>query len=290
MKKIFLFLSLAIAGLQADACDICGGVNHLNPYLFPHLSKTYISLGYLRNVYSSAEDGTNSKINNNSLLFSAQYTFSSHLQLLAFVPYHFNQTEVGVATSSTKGLGDATLLANYNVLRLNTAAVRHAFSLGAGIKLPTGAYNNQLADAANGALQLGTGSTDYLANAVYRISAGNFTLSALSTYKYTTPNKSGYRYGDVLTTGASAVYIINRKNFSLNPYVQVTNETHYRDASNHVLQSGSGGDVFYTGGGLDISTEKLTFGVNAQTAAHQNLMNGNLTTKPKFSARISFTL
>jgi hypothetical protein len=290
MKKIVLFLLLAVAGQEAGACDICGGVSHLNPYMFPHLSKSYVSFAYLRNLYYSTEDGTYSKISNNALLVSGQVTLNSRLQVMAFVPYNFNQTEAGISASTTKGLGDVTLLANYNLLRLNTATVRHSLSLGAGIKLPTGNYNNKLADVSNEALQLGTGSLDYLANAVYRVSAGNVTVSALGTYRYTTANSNDYRYGDVLTTGASAVYVIDRNKFSLNPYVQVTNEMHYRDASNHVLQNGSGGSVLYTGGGVDFTTAKLTFGVNAQAAARQNLLNGNLTTKPKFSARISFTL
>lgn len=276
---------------QARACDICGGVNHLNPYMFPHLSKSYVSFAYLRSLYYSTEDGTNSKLTNNTLLLSGQYTVNSKLQLMAFIPYHFNRSEVGVSSGNLQGLGDVTLLANYNVLRLQTAALTHSVSLGAGVKLPTGNYQTENISSPNSEdLKLGSGSLDYLLNGAYRVSAGNVTVSAVGSYKYTTPNNSGYRYGDVLTTGASAVYVINQKNLALTPYVQVMNEKHYRDADHHVLDKETGGHVLYTGGGLDVSTTKLTVGVNYQFAAKQNLVQGALTAKPKFSARISFTL
>lgn len=291
MKKTFVAFLLAILCQQATACDICGGVSHLNPYMFPHLSRSYVSFAYLRNLYSSTEDGTLSNSNNSTLLLSGQYTVNGKLQLLAMVPYHFNQTTVGEASSSTEGLGDVTILANYNLFRVQTAALTHAFSLGAGVKLPTGRNgSNNLIDLTSEALQLGTGSLDYLASAIYRVNTGNFTLSTVGSYKYTTPNNGDYRYGDVLTTGATAVYTINRKDISLNPYLQIMNETHYRDAASHVLQNGSGGSVTYAGAGLDVSTSRLTIGANAQVAARQNLMRGNLTAKPKFSARISVTL
>jgi hypothetical protein len=35
---------LTILLQQAKACDICDGMNNLNPYIFPHLSKSYVSL------------------------------------------------------------------------------------------------------------------------------------------------------------------------------------------------------------------------------------------------------
>jgi len=291
MKKTFVAVLLAIVFQQAHACDICGGVNHLNPYMFPHLSKSYISLAYLRSLYYSTEDGTNSKITANTFLFSGQYTLNNKLQFTAFVPYHSNESEAGVSKTNLKGLGDITVLANYNVFNLQTAAFRHAVSLGVGIKLATAVYNTQSLSSANQeALKLGSGSVDYLLNGAYRVSVGNFTASAVGSYKYTTANNEGYRYGDVLTTGLSAVYIINQKDISLTPYVQVMNEKHYRDADNHVLDGDSGGSILYAGGGLDVSTSRLTIGANYQAAARQNLLQGELTAKPKFSARISFTL
>lgn len=291
MKKTLLAFVLAILLQQAKACDICGGINHLNPYMFPHLSRSYVSLAYLRSLYNSTEDGTNSTLVSHTLLLSGQYTINRKVQLTALLPYHFNQTKVGVSSSGINGVGDVTLLANYNAVNLKTGAVNHTVSLGAGVKLPTGKYNvAAIEDLNEEAAKLGTGSLDYLANISYRVSVGNFTAGALAAYKYNTRNNNGYRFGDVLTTNATAVYVINQRDLSLSPYVQVTNEKRYRDAENHVLLNSSGGNALYTGGGLDVSTNKLTVGVNYQAPVHQNLVQGELTAKPKFSARFSFIL
>ena len=83
---------------------------------------------------------------------------------------------------------------------------------------------------------------------------------------------------------------MGKENFSIAPYVQLINETHYRDADNHVLQNHSGGDILYTGGGVDVSVKRMTIGINGQVAANQNLLQGELQAKPRFSARLSFSL
>jgi hypothetical protein len=56
------------------------------------------------------------------------------------------------------------------------------------------------------------------------------------------------------------------------------------------LQNHSGGDVLYTGAGLDISAKRITIGMNYQVAANQNLVQGELQAKPRLSARLSFSL
>jgi hypothetical protein len=291
MKKILMAFLLATTLQQANACDICGGVNHLNPYMFPHLSKSYVSITYLRSRFSSIEEGNKSKITGNTIMLSGQFTLNSQLQLTAFVPYQFNHTEIGLSSASINGVGDISLLANYNLVTFSTASIKHTASTGAGIKLPTGRYEAGNAVAShNEMLKPGTGSIDYILNGAYRASIQNFAVNTNVTYKYNTPNDNGYRYGDVMTTSATVVYVINQKDLSLVPYVQLVNEHHYRDADNHLLQAASGGRVLFTGGGLDISTDRFTVGANYQVAATQNLMQGNLTARPKFSARLSFTL
>lgn len=292
MKKIIALLLSAVLFLSAAACDICGGgLNNLNPYLFPHLSKSYLGVSYFHNHYRLNEDGQITNQYNNAFVFSGQYTFSNKVQVMALVPFQFNTMTSENIKASTQGIGDVTVLANYTVLTKMLFKTSHAFSVGAGLKLPSGEYNKVKNDPLNDQnFQLGSGSLDYLLNASCRFGFGNFILSTLGAYKYTTSNKDGYRYGDVLTTGATAVYQVKAGQFSLAPYLQAVHETHYRDAAQHVLQNHSGGDVLYTGAGLDISAKRITIGMNYQVAANQNLVQGELQAKPRLSARLSFSL
>lgn len=292
MKKISIALLASMLFLKAAACDICGGgMNNMNPYLFPHLSKSYIGLSYLHNHYRLNEDGTVSNQYNNSFVVTGQYTIKTRLQVLVLLPFQSNTISTTSSSMNAQGLGDITFLVNYLAIQKNIGKTRHVISAGAGIKLPTGEYNpSKTGEIANQNFQLGSGSKDVLTNLVYRFNVGNFSLNTVGAYKYTTANKEGYRYGDVVTAGATAVYVIQKEGFSLAPYLQAVNENHYRDAANHVLQNHSGGNVLYTGAGLDVSVNRTTVGINYQLAANQNLIGGELTAKPRFSARISMTL
>lgn len=285
-------LLISILFLKAAACDICGGgLDNLNPYLFPHLSRSYLGLSYLHNHYHLTEDGNIRDQYNNALVFTGQYTVMNRVQVMAILPFQVNSINTQNSSVSTQGMGDVTVLANYSVLQKEIGKTTHFISVGGGIKFATGEYHaSKTGDLSNQNFQLGSGSNDYLMNLVYRFTTGNFSFNTVGTYKYTTPNKDEYRYGDVLTTGATAVYLVKKRNYSLAPYVQLVNEVHYRDAANHVLQNHSGGDVLYAGGGLDVTANRITVGLNYQVATHQNLIQGELQAKPKFSARLSFSL
>ncbi len=294
MKKIIVAVCLLGASfIQINACDICGcGVSNYNPFLFPHLSKNFFSISYLHRLYhTQSDDGMPGKEYYNSFLLSGQYNLSKNLQFIAFVPYQANKLENDNGVKNVNGLGDITILANYKLWNKSKNGNRQVITAGIGLKLPSGKYttakSNEIDDQN---FQLGTGSVDYLLNASYRISFRKWMLNAVTSYKYNTHNKDGYRYGDVLTTGMTAVYHKDWSNFSVAPYVQVVNEAQMRDANVHALQDHSGGNILYAGGGIDVNTRKITIGANYQFATRQNLAAGQIEVKPRLSIRLSFII
>jgi hypothetical protein len=293
MKKVIVTLCLLwISGSQLKACDICGcGVSNYNPFLFPHLSRNYLSLSYLHRLYHTHSDAGTGTEQYSSFLLSGQYNPTKKLQLVTFLPYQVNQLENGNGKTRVNGIGDITFLANYKLWDKLKKGSRQAFTAGIGIKIPTGKYvtaKTEEIDDHN--FQLGTGSVDYLANISYRMSLRNWVFSTIASYKYNTQNKDDYRYGDVFTAGMTAVYHKDWNNFSVAPYVQLINEQQMKDASAHILQDHSGGNVLYTGGGIDVNTRKVTIGANYQFAANQNLAGGQIDVKPRLSVHLSFTL
>ena len=283
-----------VAGIfQANACDICGcGVSNYNPFLFPHLSKTYLSLSYLHRTYHTHQGteyaGTEYY---NSILAAGQYSFGKKLQVVAMLPYQINRLDNAEGVKNISGVGDASILVNYKLWDKMTKQNRHTILIGGGFKLPTGKYSPAKNETINDQnFQLGTGSFDYLLNASYRLSYRKWMFGAASSYKYNTSNHDDYRFGDVLTNGATIVYRQEMDNFSLAPYVQLVHEKQMKDASNHVIHEHSGRHVLYTGAGLDINTRKIAVGFNYQFAPEQDLAHGDINVKPRFTTHISFIL
>lgn len=292
MKKLFIAIIMGLSYTSVNACDICGlGTSNYNPFLFPHLSKNYISLNYLHRQYHIHSDEGLVKETINTILVSTQFSITPKLQLVAMAPYQLNNQQNWYGTNNTKGPGDITLQANYRLWNHQARSNTQTVVIGGGVKLPTGNYSAVKSDAIEDKnFQLGTGSIDYLLNASYRLSYRKWVFSAVSSYKYNTQNKDNYRYGDMLTAGATAVYRKELKRFSLAPYVQVMNETQMKDANNHFLQDHSGGNALFTGGGIDINTKKIAVGFNYQFAAYQNLSKGEVIAKPRLFAHLSFVL
>jgi hypothetical protein len=280
------------AAAPAAACDICGcGVSNYNPYLFPHLSKNYIGISYLHRVFHTRVLGeTESTERYNSILLSGQYSLGKRVQLTALLPWQENSLINEAGKTRISGTGDATLLGQFRLCDHLTKRFRQTVLIGGGVKLPTGRFVPAASGKAEDQnFQLGTGSTDLLLNGSYRLSFRKWVLGASGSYKYNTANADGFRFGDVVNIGVLAVYRHDWERVSLSPYVQLSHESQYRDADQHLLQKHSGGTLFYAGGGLDLNSKSITIGVNYQFAADQSLAAGQIRVAPKFSARASFS-
>ncbi|MCY7351019.1 MAG: hypothetical protein LH606_10160 [Cytophagaceae bacterium] len=176
MKKLLLFF--ALSPLSSLACDICGcGAGSSFLGIMPQTGRSFLGLRYRVKSYDShlnSQRLQTREVYQSAELWARWYP-ARRWQILAFLPVNANRQETTDGTHTRKGLGDAILMAHYNLVNtaLDTVArkVDHNLLIGGGVKLPTGQFRYEAdgSEVANPNFQLGTGSTDALFNIIYTL-------------------------------------------------------------------------------------------------------------------------
>jgi len=162
---------------------------------------------------------------------NAAYRMDENNAFVLTVPYVINDMEMtmGMKTpagityrpmtmETISGLSDISLLYLRDVYKDNDFRTRQRFSVGVGIKAPTGKYTSRSAttgDLVHMMMQAGTGSWDGLLIANGTLAFGEhqdggaqWLLSPSLTYQMNSRNNLGYKVGDRLNYDLSARYRI----------------------------------------------------------------------------------
>lgn len=275
MKKISLCLLLSAVGSAGYACNTCGGAA-ANQYLgiLPQLSGSFIGLQYQYRWYESYHDVTEAnkavgKEHYNTVQLWGRYAVNKCIQLYAFIPYQFNTKREYGATSTLSGIGDITVLASVQLLRpkSNSNNWQHYLQVSAGIKAPTGTYNDMVlgsGDALAPSMQAGTGSWDIVTNVNYTLRHKSAGINVEAGYTITLPNYQDYKYGNRLNGGLQAFYELDKKKLRILPAVGVRYEYTEQDYDNYTERSSAqytGGYITYASVGCQ--TYYKHWGINA---------------------------
>ena len=304
MKKgffLFIFVSLAFF---SNACPFCGcGGGNLYMGLYPDYQQQFFGLRYNYSRFHTvlANDATQFSHNTyNSVEFWYGVHITPKFQALLFVPYNINKQVDDDGISNRNGLGDITVLGQYqvfNTVKINThthSSTQHQLWLGGGFKLPTGVFNVNVFDStttlADINAQLGTGSVDFLLNGLYSFRAGNFGLNANANYKINSAHND-VRFGNKLSLNTIAYYRVAVGTSSISPNIGINYEhteashlpptlkTYVPFTQSHV----------YTGSlGVEYNIKRLGIGITAQLPLQQNFADGQ--TKLTFQGLAHFTI
>lgn len=220
----------------------------------------------------------------------ARYFLSQRLEMNFFLPWVRNTTFTTEQTVSLRGLGDATVLAGWHLLRRVEVegSWQHRLIVGLGVKLPTGRSGAR--DPATDrryavSQQLGSGSWDGLAWLTY---VGRWRRAGLSTnlsWKYTGRNRFHEAVAPGFSTTASLFYLLPiGADWRLLPaaqlyYERTRGETYYGELTGeHLTNSallGPALDVFWRNLQLSLAVQRPLFDHGAvdhpQTAGRATL-------------------
>lgn len=292
-----------------QACDICGcGAGSYYLGILPDFNKRFIGLRYQHKTLTThlGPIGNRTPLTADETYESMElwgaWNFGERWRVMTILPYNINTRHVaGSGQRGYKdGFGDVAVMGFYRVFEqsVTTRASKllvHSLWAGAGIKAPTGSYDegerSAVSQDAPNNFQLGTASTDFMINAAYDVRLMDAGLNANVTYKINTANRFDYRYGNKLTANVLAYYKFNIQNkVRIAPNAGAIFETQDKDVvygQYHVAQSGgrSGTGV----AGIEINAGKVSLGGNFQRPLSQDLADGRVTAGNRWLAHVSFS-
>jgi hypothetical protein len=217
---VFIF-GICVVGMSCPICG-CGGGN-VYMGLLPDFRYQFIGLRFHTTQYHTQLINDPSQFSTNdyhTVELWGGVKKKKKIQLLTFVPYYLNKQVDDDGTSNTHGLGDITVMGQYQIFSSSKhlsprKSITQQLWIGGGIKLPTGPFNANVQDSnttvADINAQIGTGSVDFLINGMYSLSIRNFGVSLTANYKVNTINADDYKYGNKFQSNLIAFYQIAGK-------------------------------------------------------------------------------
>lgn len=283
--------------LLVDDCDGCGSASGGGMGFASMLNSNFIGIRFFNQLYKS-NDGLYSNSPWNKEIFNttqiwARIPVGKKIQISTLIPYHFHEREVSNGKQSINGIGDVTVLAMYQLYQTHRDSTffTHTLQLGAGIKAPTGKFDElNAAGSANPSFQVGTGSWDYLLATEYIIRRKQFGLNTMFNYVIKTENEKKYRFGNQVNYAGTFFYLYERDTFSLVPQLGLAGEVYESNIQRGQELKNTEGNIVFSKIGFEMGKDKFSMGVNVMLPIHQNLNGGNLDAKYRWSLNLNYGL
>lgn len=282
-NKIYNIIFLAIlflVSLDLLACDACGcssGGNFVG--LLPQFHKKFVGLRYKSSYFNVDPTKFHGLADHSDQLphkdtysvteLWARFYPAKRLQLLAFLPYGVNTKTEGGVTDEIKGVGDMSAILSTIIFNTTDSLehnFRHALLVGAGVKLPTGKYQQR--DTSKvlyaPAFQIGTGAYSFLLNVIYTVRYKNFGLNSNVTYSYNGKAENDYRFGSNFSAANSLFYWIKLNNVSVIPNTGIFFQDFAKDVQYSTYQALTGGRHLYGILGCEVYFSRFALGITYQ--------------------------
>lgn len=294
MKKLVLVLALMLAITESSfACDICGcGVGSYYVGIMPEFNKKLLGMRYRYNRLTThlGAGGSTSYLTTKEQFHTAElwgaWNLGRKFRVMAALPVNYVTKENREGGQHRFGLGDASLSGFYQVIRSSSTVdgkqprvLNQSLWVGAGIKLPTGAYKNadrNLNSRTTNTFQLGTGSLDFTLNGMYDLRLQDMGANVSASYKLNTSNRENYQYGNRLSVSTQLYHKFKvAKKSSLSPNLGMVYEHASKDRDRGFKSDVSGGTITLASLGFEgIIRNRLAFGGNFQMPVSQDLAGG----------------
>ncbi|RZJ67627.1 MAG: transporter [Flavobacterium sp.] len=280
-----------------DDCDACGCSATGGSMGFASLLNTnFVGVRYIYQRYDSS-DGLYANSpwyaeQFNSMQVWGRIPIFKNAQVSVLVPYHSNNRETETGTHSINGIGDVTVIGLYKLYQTKSDSTFfvHTFQLGAGVKLPTGKYDEANNGSINPGFQLGTGSFDYLFLAEHTIRPKRFGWQTMANYIVKTENDKNYRFGDQFNYSGTLFWLRERDSFSVSPQMGLAGEVSQSNHQHGQRIAQTSGNVLFGKVGLEAGLKKWSAGLQFLTPINQDLTGGRVDAKYRVGINLNYSL
>ena len=309
MRGLALFLFLTFFFSESGNSQTCcsGGVPLSNNIGLPILEKGIMQVGvsYDYNNLNTLNEGSKKLDDQNrlrvthSVLVNFGYSITNNLSVEALFTWVNQRRRIltNNTLSQSSGIGDAILLTRYRLLDKNN----WTFSVGGGVKLPTGSADkkNDLGITLNADLQPGSNALD----AIFLTSVSkqfNFrkslTFSSRLTYRKTGVNDeyqnvNKYKFGNEIQFFVSAADQFLVFNQILNSSLTFKYRSVLNDEINNKGISNTGGKWFFLSPSISLKLkENLSISSSLELPMYSRVEGIQLTPTYRFNVGVSITL
>ena len=278
-------------------CDACGCSASGGSMGFSSILNTnFVGVRYIYQAYQST-DGLYSNSpwfqeDFNTIQAWARIPITKKVQVTVLAPYQSHKRETATGQQFISGLGDVTILAMYAlyVTIKDSASTQNSIQIGGGLKAPTGKFEQANSGLINPSFQVGTGSWDFILASEHRIQIKKFGVSSLINYTIKTENSNNYRFGNQWSYATTAFYLIQKASFSFAPQVGLAGEIYESNYQFSQIVRKSSGTVLFGKIGLEISKERLSFGLFGFLPLQQNLASNRIDAKYRIGFNLNYSL
>jgi hypothetical protein len=278
-------------------CDACGCSASGGSMGFASmLNSNFVGIRYFNQSYKTS-DGLYSNSpwyeeNFNTIQVWARIPVYKSFQVSALIPYHFHSRETVDGNQDIRGIGDITVLAMYRLYKTHkdSTILVHTLQLGGGIKAPTGTFDEANAGTVNPSFQIGTGSWDYLLATEYIIRRKQFGLNTMLNYVIKTENEKQYQFGNQFNYAGTFFYLYEKEKWSLAPQLGFAGEVYGDNHQYGEVVRKTSGDVVFARAGFEVGKDKFSLGANVMLPVTQNLSDGKVEAKYRWSVNLNYSL
>lgn len=223
MKNIYtlylslLFLFASFSSSKVNACDVCGcGIGIMQSGVMSRINSPFYGAGYqfsrfLHNNVEASMNG-NSRVYEDrmhSLDLNYRTRFANRWQLVFQLPFKFHQRIEDAGTSSINGMGDLSVMLNYEFIDRKWGDWKVGLWGGGGLVLPTGKYQQRDLHAqilpAN--FQIGRGSYGVRPSLNFFVHNEHWGAQVESQGHFFTTNEMGYSWGNTYNNSLQGFYM-----------------------------------------------------------------------------------